>query len=69
MLDKGLIFVYKVINKGLMKVLGGRSSVVEHQLPKLDTPVRFWSPAWFHHVCYLKMLGKILEEIEADLLK
>ncbi len=45
MLDRGSIFVYKVINKGLMKSSSGRSSVVEHQLPKLDTPVRFWSPA------------------------
>ncbi len=45
MLDRGSLLVYKFVNKGLMEVLGGRSSVVEHQLPKLDTPVRFWSPA------------------------
>ena len=41
MLDKGSIFVYKVVNKGLMEVLGGRSSVVEHQLPKRE--IRFYS--------------------------
>ncbi len=41
MLDRGSIFVYKVINKGLMDTLGGRSSVVEHQLPKRE--IRFYS--------------------------
>ena len=41
MLDKGSIFVYKVVNKGLMEVLGGRSSVVEHQLPKRE--IRIYS--------------------------
>ena len=30
-----------------MMLFSGRSSVVERQLPKLDMPVRFWSPAVF----------------------
>ena len=45
MLDKSSILLYKVINKELTTSSSGRSSVVEHQLPKLDMPVRFWSPA------------------------
>ena len=41
MLDRGLILVYKVVNKGLMESSSGRSSVVEHQLPKRE--IRFYS--------------------------
>ncbi len=39
MLDRGSILVYKVVNKGLMDTLGGRSSVVEHQLPKREIQI------------------------------
>jgi hypothetical protein len=35
MLDKSSILLYKLINKELTKSSSGRSSVVEHQLPKL----------------------------------
>ena len=45
MLDKSSILLYNVINKELTTSSSGRSSVVEHQLPKLAAPVRFWSPA------------------------